>query len=95
MDFFSVLCFIFILSLARAHEPFLSRAHYHFNAFLRKYRNDKSAHPQEVEDRFQVFQNNLRTILDLNKAHNSSAVWGVTKYADWTPETLSCFSGKK
>lgn len=57
----------------------------HFSQFKQNYgRNYRNANEEAM--RFRIFQNNLFLIRQLNKFEQGSAMYGVTDFADLTPE---------
>jgi len=77
---------LFTLALATSYSS--SSSHKHFLTFLSKY-SKHYASDEEFISRFQIFQDNLKRIDQYNEEANGLTTFGITHFADETPEELN------
>jgi C1A family cysteine protease len=71
---------------------FANRPHLEFAQFIQKY-NKVYATQDEFKERFEIFQDNLATIRQLNKDANGRTLYGITKFADLTKDEFKDYKG--
>ncbi|CAH0388054.1 unnamed protein product [Bemisia tabaci] len=74
-----------VLSHIKAGVDTVSDKFQQFLAFMREYGKTYTS-KEELEKRFHIFQENMKTVKELNAENKGRATFGITEFSDMTPE---------
>ncbi|VDN28186.1 unnamed protein product [Gongylonema pulchrum] len=63
-----------------------------YKKFLKKYPRDFGNDKTSYLERLKIFKENMH-LIDASNSENTTAVFEVTRFADWTDEEFNAFSG--